>query len=190
MSFAERLVLWLHIAFVIFTIGPVTLAISSAPRCIRRRDLPILRYLTRITMIFTIGSLGVLAAGIGLAEIDKDFSHPWLSASITLYVVAVALLVLIIRDQRKAIKALDELGSAAASELITAGDPANPAGSVGQAAAAEAGSAAEAAGPDQITVGVTGAAQVANVERGRIAMMGGVVNLIWLVILILMIWRP
>jgi hypothetical protein len=31
MSFTDRLVLWLHVAFVIFTIGPVTLAIMSTP---------------------------------------------------------------------------------------------------------------------------------------------------------------
>ncbi len=32
MSAIERLVLWLHVAFVIFTIGPVTIAIMSSPR--------------------------------------------------------------------------------------------------------------------------------------------------------------
>jgi hypothetical protein len=189
MSFADRLVLWLHIAFVIFTLGPVTLAISSSPRCIRRHDLPVLRYLTRITVIFTIGSLGVLAAGIGLAEVDKDFSHPWLSASITLYVVAVVLLALIVRDQRKAIKALDELGPATATELVPPADPAGRTAAPDAEGAATAG-AAGSAGPDQVTIAVTVAAQTANVERGRIAMMGGVVNLIWLVILILMIWQP
>jgi hypothetical protein len=31
---------------------------------------------------------------------------------------------------------------------------------------------------------------VASMERGRIAAMGGVVNLIWLVILVLMVWQP
>jgi hypothetical protein len=36
----------------------------------------------------------------------------------------------------------------------------------------------------------TTAAHVAAVERGRIAAMGGVVNLIWLVILVLMVWQP
>ena len=57
MSFGDRLVLWLHIAFAIFTIGPVALAISSTPRYIRRRDVPVLRYLSRTTMIFTAASL-------------------------------------------------------------------------------------------------------------------------------------
>jgi hypothetical protein len=31
---------------------------------------------------------------------------------------------------------------------------------------------------------------LAPVERGRIAAMGGVVNLIWLVVLALMVWQP
>ncbi len=31
---------------------------------------------------------------------------------------------------------------------------------------------------------------VATVERGRIASLAGVVGLIWLVILVLMVWRP
>src|SRR5690349_20082670 len=38
MSAIERLVLWLHVAFVIFTIGPVTIAIMSSPRAIRTRN--------------------------------------------------------------------------------------------------------------------------------------------------------
>ena len=106
MSFADRLVLWLHIGFAIFAIGPVALAISSTPRCIRRRDVPVLRYLTRITMIFTAGSLLVLVFGVVLGQLDHDFSRPWLTVAMTLFVVAIVLLVLIVRDQRRAIKAL------------------------------------------------------------------------------------
>jgi hypothetical protein len=33
-------------------------------------------------------------------------------------------------------------------------------------------------------------ADIASTERGRIAAMGGVVNLIWLVILVWMVWQP
>jgi hypothetical protein len=46
MSFSQHLVLWLHVAFVIFTIGPVTPVIMSTPRYIRT-DIRIVRYLTR-----------------------------------------------------------------------------------------------------------------------------------------------
>ncbi len=196
MSFTDRLVLWLHIGFAIFTVGPVALAISSTPRYIRRRDVPVLRYLTRITMIFTTGSLLVLVFGVILGQIDHDFSHPWLTAAMTLFLVAIVLLVLIIRDQRRAIKFLapgQEGGGAAhtAAEQSAGAEPAAGAGS-GQpgAGSGQPGvtAADEAAGP--LAGGATLIADVASVERGRVAAMGGVVNLIWLVILVLMVWQP
>lgn len=197
MSFTDRLVLWLHIGFAIFTIGPVTLAISSTPRYIRRHDVPVLRYLTRITLVFTVGSLLVLVFGLVLGQLDHDYSKPWLTAATTLFVVAIVLLMLIIRDQRRAVKAIapgpstsagaseaSEAGEAAsAADGQRAGDGSGPAGS-GAGGASAGGSAQPVAG------GATLAADIASVERGRIAAMGGVVNLIWLVILVLMVWQP
>jgi hypothetical protein len=199
MSFSDRLVLWLHIAFAIFTIGPLALAISSTPRYIRTRDVAILRYLSRITTIFTVGSLLVLIFGIILGQIKHDFSHPWLTAAMTLFLVAIVLLVLIMRDQRRAIKAVAEF-----SATQPADGPPGPdsAGQVPETGAT--GSTAEArtepgqvsdqpvSGPADPTAAAvaTTAAHVAAVERGRIAAMGGVVNLIWLVILVLMVWQP
>src|SRR5215472_4986207 len=109
MSFGDRLVLWLHIAFAIFTIGPVALAISSTPRYIRHRNIPVLRYLNRTTLIFTAASLLVLVFGIVLGNIVHAFSRPWLTVSMTLFVVAIVLLVLIVRDQRKVIRAITDL---------------------------------------------------------------------------------
>src|SRR4029077_6904754 len=108
MSFTDRLVLWLHIGFAIFTIGPVTVAIMSTPRYIRKRNLVIVRYLYRTTTIFTMVSLGVLVFGLVLASLKKDFSKPWLSVSLTLFVVAIVLLLLIIRDQHRAIAAMED----------------------------------------------------------------------------------
>jgi hypothetical protein len=186
MSFTDRLVLWLHIGVAIFTIGPVALAISSTPRYIRRRDVPVLRYLTRITVIFTFGSLLVLVFGIVLGQLDHDYSKPWLTAAATLFVVAVVLLLLIIRDQRRAIKSLapgaftpaGATGGGAADDGPDGGDGSGAAGS----------SAGGLAQP--VASGATLSADNASVERGRIAAMGGVVNLIWLVILVLMIWQP
>lgn len=189
MSFADRLVLWLHIGFAVFTVGPVTLAISSTPRYIRRGDVPVLRYLTRITTIFTIGSLLVLVFGIVLGQLDHDYSKPWLTAAGTLFVVAIVLLVLIIRDQRHAMRSL-------ADGLLTpagAGAEAEATGRVEAAgSSAEPGAAGLGAGglARPVADGATLSADIASVERGRIAAMGGVVNLIWLVILVLMVWQP
>jgi hypothetical protein len=196
MSFTDRLVLWLHIGFAIFTIGPVALAISSTPRYIRSRDISILRYLTRITVIFTVGSLLVLVFGIVLGQLDKDYSHPWLTASLTLFLVALVLLGLIIRDQRSAIRALAPAGADATVLANTALADTGPADEVPPAGGEPADQAATQAaggmaGAGQVPAGgATLAAHVASVERGRIAAMGGVVNLLWLVILALMIWRP
>jgi hypothetical protein len=176
MSFADRLVLWLHIAFAIFTIGPVALAISSTPRYIRHRNIPVLRYLSRMTLIFTAASLLVLVFGIVLGNIVHAFSRPWLTVSMTLFVVAIVLLALIVRDQRKAIRALGEVAPDGGTE--------------GGGSDRQAGVESGEDGDDGTRQEVAAAAHIASVERGRIAALGGVVNLLWLVILVLMVWRP
>ena len=181
MSFTDRLVLWLHVGFAIFTIGPVTVAIMSTPRYIRKRNLVVVGYLYRTTRIFTIVSLGVLIAGLVLAKQVKDFSKPWLSVSLTLFAVALALLVLILRDQHRAIIALDEADAVAEEPAVAAGAP----------DASAAASAADAdSWPAQVPGGPPAAgAHLGHLERGRIATMGGVVSAIWLVILVLMVWN-
>jgi len=200
MSFTDKLILWLHIAFAIFTIGPIALAISSTPRYIRRRDVAILRYLSRITLGFTAAALLVLVFGIAAGEEDHDLSRPWLTVAMTLFVVAIVLLALIIRDQRRALRALAPAdvpltGGRAASETVvpaSADTAPQPEPALATAGAADSGPASTGAGSAEpgaaATAGV--AAHVASVEHGRIAAMGGVVNLIWLVILVLMVWRP
>lgn len=177
MSFTDRLVLWLHVAFVIFTIGPVTVAIMSTPRYIRKRNVVIVRYLYRITRLFTVISLGVLIAGLVLANQLHVFSKPWLSVSLTLFVVAIALLVLIMRDQHRAIAALEEAEEVAADAAAGADDQPD----------AEAGERSE---PARVPGGPITAEELhPHMERGRIAMLGGVVSVIWLVILVLMVWN-
>jgi hypothetical protein len=194
MSFAERFVLWLHVAFAVFTIGPITLAISSTPRYIRKRDTAILRYLARITTIFTVASLTVLIFGIILGQQLNDFTHPWLTAALTLFLVAFVLLLMIIRDQRSAIRAVEEAMAAGGrggsdDDALAALEPAGGAqaalgpGTIG-GSTGEAPQGAVSAG------GTPVAEHVASVERGRIVAMGGVVNLIWLAVLVLMVWQP
>jgi predicted lipid-binding transport protein (Tim44 family) len=197
MSFTDRLLLWFHIGFVIFAIGPVTIATMSTPRYIRARNVGVLRYLSRMTRIFGAASLGVLLFGIIAGQSLHDMSKTWVTASITLFVVALVLLVLIMRDQHKAIVAVE--GSLAAA----------PGDNTGQAPAMAATASSAAGGPEPTAADVepapaeepvSGTASagsataarlhVATVERGRIASLAGVVSLIWLVILMLMVWRP
>src|SRR6266849_4673448 len=96
-SFADRLMIWLHVAFVIFTIGPVTIAILSSPRYIRTRNVAVLRYMLRTTRTF----------GIAAAQALHKINAPWITTAMTLFVVSLVLLVLIMRDQRRAVVALE-----------------------------------------------------------------------------------
>jgi hypothetical protein len=193
MSFTDRLVLWLHIGFAIFALGPVTVAIASTPRYIRARNQTVVGYLYRTTRIYALLSLGVLIFGLVLAQMNKDFSKPWLTASLTLFVVAIVLLVLIMRDQRRAIAALE---LATAAEAPAAGTVPAAAQVVPVSGEEQAGDAEAAQDAEPVAANLPGspgapvaAAHVATVERGRIATMGGVVALIYLVILILMVWN-
>jgi hypothetical protein len=182
MSFTDKLVLWLHIGFAIFTIGPLTVATMSTPRYIRKRNRVVVQYLYRTTRIFVFISLGVLIFGLVLAQQLKLFSKPWVSVSLTLFVVALALLVLILRDQHRAIVALDD--AEADAEEAAAARSAETAGHPEASAAADGPETAELPGSPPVTD-----RHVGHVERGRIASLGGVVGVIWLVILVLMVWN-
>ena len=184
-SFPDRLMIWLHVAFVIFTIGPVTIAILSSPRYIRTRNVAVLRYMLRTTRIFGIASLGVLAFGIAAAQALHKLNAPWITTAMTLFVVSLVLLVLIMRDQRRAVVALE---TASETEALATANNA-PAG---EARDAQDGKNGHEDAPDvqALPVAPTGRApQAASVERGRIASLAGIVTLLWLVILVLMVWN-
>jgi hypothetical protein len=185
MSFTDRLVIWLHVAFVIFAIGPVSIAILSTPRYIRHRNVAVLRYLVRTTRIFGVASLGVLVFGIVAAQQLKKLSSAWVTAAMTLFVVSLVLLVLIMRDQRKAVVALE---TAAEHEALTT---ANSRPEEDWADGPAPGEVPDAADAEAIPLGspAEAPAHVANVERGRIASLAGIVTLIWLAVLVLMIWN-
>jgi len=206
MSFADHAILWLHVSAAVFTIGPGTAAIMSTPRFIRKRNPVIVGYLFRTTRIYSLGTLLTLVFGIILTLMTHKFSQWWISVSLTLFVVAFVLLLLIMRDQRRALSALDRAAGAAVADGVEA----SPRSADSGAGAVEAGPADETQPP--VTAGgrpVIGEAQPAigaaelsaaataaeadrhtgAVERGRIATMGGVTALIWLVILVLMAWH-
>ncbi len=123
----------------------------------------------------------MLIFGLIITQLLHDFSKPWVSASITLYIVAVVLLVLIMRDQRTAIVALAAAEAPAAATVRSdetdteAGPDAAPAGGDQPGTTAE---------PATVAADL----RLAAVERGRIASMAGVTGLIWLAIMVLMVW--
>ena len=205
MSFADHAVLWLHLVAAIFTIGPGTAAIMSTPRYIRRQNTALVGYLYRTTRIYSIAALLTLIFGAVLAGMTHKFSQWWISVSLTLFVVAFVLLILIIRDQRTALTALttaDDTVAAGRGEAAASAEAAHASAAAARVpeAAAE-GEQTEAAGGQQSATAVASDAQpamttdprtglrLAAVERGRIAMMGGITAVIWLVILVLMVWH-
>ncbi|GGS90273.1 hypothetical protein GCM10010156_55810 [Planobispora rosea] len=136
----NALLLWLHIGFAIFALGPVTAATVSTPRFIRARNVDVLRYLNRTTRAYAIASVGVFLFG---ALLGREFlGRPYLSVSMTLFIVAAVLLFIVERDQRTAIRVLGDEN------------------------------------PDDD----------AKAQTARIAMLSGLVSVIWLVILVLMVW--
>src|SRR6516225_7546649 len=164
-TFPDRLWIWLHVAFVIFTIGPVAIAILSTPRYIRTRNVAVLRYMLRTTRIFGTASLGVLAFGIVAAQSLHKLESSWITTAMTLFVVSLVLLVLIMRDQRRAVAALE-----AASEheaLAAANTPPPGAGQRGQKGREDS--------PDAPAGQARTPPHAAPVERGRIASLAGIV---------------
>ena len=105
MSTADHLLLILHVGFAIFTLGPLTAATMSTPKYIRAGNAVVLRYLALTTRIYGLGTLGVFLFGLFLAK--GKFDQFWLSASMTLFIVALVLLLILERDQRKVLSALD-----------------------------------------------------------------------------------
>ncbi|WP_214416464.1 hypothetical protein [Sphaerisporangium fuscum] len=104
MSFLGNLLLWLHIGFAIFAIGPVTATTMFTPRYIRAKDVAVLRYLHRSTRIFGVLTLGVFLFGLALG--GSNLGKPYLSVSMTLFIVAAVLLIMIDRDQGTAVRVL------------------------------------------------------------------------------------
>ncbi|MEV5711805.1 hypothetical protein [Actinoallomurus sp. NPDC052274] len=195
MSSADRLLMILHIGFAIFALGPLTAATMATPRYIRGGRPGIVRYLNRATRIYGLLSLGIFLWGALLAR--GQFDKVWLSASMTLFIVALVLLVIVERDQRKAVHKLE----VAEAERRPATTPAAPPPVAETAAAETAGEdAVSAPGPAPEPATDAGAAtpgpasraplgEPAKVETGRIATLSGVVALIWIVILVLMVWN-
>lgn len=191
MSFADHTILWLHVTAAVFTIGPGTAAIMSTPRFVRKRNTAVVGYLFRTTRMYSIASLLTLIFGLILTGMTHKFSQWWISVSLTLFVVAFVLLVLVLRDQRKALAALEAVDRAEAQVdsrttaiVATTAEPASPSEDSGESPAE---TDAPATAGQAATVGRD--LRVAAVERGRIASIGGLTALIWLVILVLMVWH-
>jgi cobalamin biosynthesis Mg chelatase CobN len=108
-------------------------------------------------------------------------------------VVALVLLALIMRDQHKAIVAVEgSLAAAGEAPAVASAQAGTPESAGAEPTAADVEPAPAETQTATATAATATAARVhaGTVERGRIASLAGVVSLIWLVILVLMVWRP
>src|SRR5580693_5899359 len=121
MSFGDHVILWLHVTAAVFTIGPGTAAIMSTPRYIRKRNPVVVGYLFRTTRIYTVAALLTLIFGLILTGMTHRFSQWWISASLTLFVVAFVLLMSILRDQSRALTALEAAAGGTAADALRDG---------------------------------------------------------------------
>jgi hypothetical protein len=109
--------LWLHVAAAVLFIGPMTIAMTTVPRYIRTGDLPVVRFLHRTTRVYGFLSLLVLLFGLELGR--GEFKESWLSTSMGLFILGIALLFAIVEpDQRRAIAAMQADGNQALPSRI------------------------------------------------------------------------
>ncbi|MDP9239284.1 MAG: DUF2269 family protein [Actinomycetota bacterium] len=97
----------LHIAAAVFLIGPLTFATSVSPRLIRRGadGVPALKLMHRVTQFYGLGTLLVGVLGLALVRGKITFNQAWVTASLTLFIVAFVLIFAIVeRDQRAALR--------------------------------------------------------------------------------------
>lgn len=76
----------------------------STPRFIRAKNVSVLRYLHKTTRIYGLASLGIFLFGLLLG--GGSLGRPYLSVSMTLFIVTLGLLVMVVRDQGTAIRVL------------------------------------------------------------------------------------
>jgi uncharacterized membrane protein len=101
----------LHVLAAVLLIGPLVLAPFAGRRAIARRSPDGIRGATRQMAAFGAGS--VVVAGLGVlalfASHEYDFGTPWVTISMTLYVIAVGLVYLYaIPALRRAARMVDE----------------------------------------------------------------------------------
>ncbi|HEY0485201.1 MAG TPA: DUF2269 family protein [Mycobacteriales bacterium] len=167
----------LHVIAAVFLIGPLVLVPMTGLRAIRVGDLGAVRNAARQTTLYGLLSLLVFALGAAVVPTEPehyDFGTPWVTISMTLFVVALALILGVAAPAlTKAASLLEARTAPAAAPAPTAGD------------AGDAGATATATGdPAPLTNPQLDSA------RGRVAASSGVASLLLVVITVFMVVKP
>jgi uncharacterized membrane protein len=184
-----KVFLALHVLLAIFLIGPLAMIPMTALRSIRRRQAAQLHGAARQTMIYGLASIAVFLLGFAIVGTEPaahkiSLGAPWLTISMTLYVIALVLvLAVLVPSMRGAAKLIDR-GVLDPKTALSA--PAT-----GAVEGSDTEPSTEVAEP---TLTAT-AADLAGKERldalyGRTAGIAGLVTLLFAVIIVLMVVRP
>ncbi len=118
---AYALVLALHLLSVVFLVGPAALAAMSTPRLVRAGRADALREAARTTRVLSSATVLTVVLGIGLVSLsggdsgaaEWSMGDPWVSASLVLWLLGVALLHgAVVPGQLRAAEALEVGGDA------------------------------------------------------------------------------
>jgi hypothetical protein len=177
----NKILLSLHVLAAILTIGPVAVAASMFPRCLRpaaepthgageSTHLTVARTLHRICRLYALIGIAVPFFGLALAGPLHVFGQAWVIVSIVLTAGAAALLALVVLPgQSRALATLAGQDAPGHGDAVLPGQAKTPG----------------APTPDT-TVSDAPAAALAS----RLAMTTGVFNLLWAAVVIIMIVRP
>lgn len=106
----------LHVLAAILLVGPSIVATSASARVLRAgpEQAGVARFLLRTSTVYSLGTLVVIALGMALVPVaGYSYGDAWLSASMTLSVVAVlVVLALVLPALRSGVTALESGGSA------------------------------------------------------------------------------
>ncbi|MFF3392709.1 hypothetical protein ACFYW1_17500 [Streptomyces sp. NPDC002669] len=170
-----ELLLSVHVLAAILAIGPITVAASMFPRFIREPDaegggpegqnVRTAALLHRVCRGYTVLGVAVPVFGAATGARLGVLTDAWLLASVVLTAAAAALLLLVILPGQ--------------GRLLARPAEANTAPGIG----AGGGAGADAGG-------VTATAAATRSAAARLAMITGVFNLLWAVVVVLMIVRP
>jgi uncharacterized membrane protein len=152
----------LHILFAIFAIGPLVHAATTAARGVKAGDASAVAGSARTVKIYGYASIAVAVLGFGLVQPkwDNRFGDTWVWLSLVLYLVSLAVVFALL------LPSLQGAAKALTGSTVSTGGAVDAG-----ASAATGGSAAEA-------------------FTARIAAGGGLVALIFAVIVFLMVFKP
>ncbi|MBB2890812.1 hypothetical protein [Flexivirga oryzae] len=170
-----KLLLLLHLLTAIFAVGPLAHAVTTASRGLRHADPVALQASSRTAKVYAAASVLVVIFGMGLMSQKRrgeelgSIGDTWIWLSLVLWAIGVAITFLVVTPS------LDK-----AAEEISRGSGGSSSPSRGSS------------GPEERSGGgriETGATPVSS-YTARVAASGGVVALIFAVIVALMVYRP